>query len=245
MTTASPAAIALPEEPSPPRGQGAHQAEGFLFLVKGDIMTSEPCPKIGENPVFTSLKPVYITSCHYNVRLKLYPSPNGEVRPVELLALSRPAYNPEGWELVGRDALPPPLAAGEEGEPPQQQRSPADERRSKRRSRAAVWDYVQCNPELDTFITLTLSARSVDRYDYSAIVALLRGWLSNRIGERRPPIPRKSIHNFGTETTAFSCLLGGKHLVFAVCKVPNAVPLSCGLRRKNRVPNRRFVRRRQ
>ena len=119
---------------------------------------------------------------------------------------------------------------GEEGEPPQQQRSPADERRSKRRSRAAVWDYVQCNPELDTFVTLTLSARSVDRYDYSAIVALLR------IGERRPPIPRKSIHNFGTETTAFSCLLGGKHLVFAVCKVPDAVPLSCGLRRKTGFP---------
>ena len=106
---------AEPEEPSPPRGQGAHQAEGFLFLVKGDIMTSESCPKIGENPVFASLKPVDITSCHYNVRLKLYPSPNGEVRPVELLALSRPAYNPEGWELVGRDAPPPPLAAGEEG----------------------------------------------------------------------------------------------------------------------------------
>lgn len=149
-------------------------------------MTSESCPKIGENPVFASLKPVDIISSHYNVRLKLYPDPEGEARPVELLALSRPVYNPEGWELVGRDAPPPPLAAGEEGtgeegEPPQQQRSPADERRSKRRSRAAVWDYVQCNPELDTFVTLTLSARSVDRYDYSAIVALLRGWLSNRV----------------------------------------------------------------
>ena len=191
-----------------PAARAAQRAEGFLFLVKGDIMTSESCPKIGENPVFASLKPVYITSSHYNVRLKLYPDPEGEVRPVELLALSRPVYNPEGWELVGRDAPPPPLAAGEEGtgkegEPPQQQRSPADERRSKRRSRAAVWDYVQCNPELDTFVTLTLSARSVDRYDYSAIVALLRGWLSNRIGERRPPIPRKSIHNFGTETYRF------------------------------------------
>ncbi|MFR5864284.1 MAG: hypothetical protein ACLUFV_03345 [Acutalibacteraceae bacterium] len=58
-------------------------------------------------------------------------------------------------------------------------------------------------PQLDTFVTLTLSARSVDRYNYNAIVALLRGWLSNRIGERRPPIPRKSIHNFGTATYRF------------------------------------------
>ena len=163
-------------------------------------MPSESCPKIGENPVFASLKLVDITSSHYNVRLKLYPDPEGEVRPVELLALSRPAYNPEGWEPVGRDAPPPPLAAGgRRGTPPQQQRSPADERRC----RAAVWDYVQCNPELDTFVTLTLSARSVDRYNYNAIVALLRGWLSNRIGERRPPIPRKSIHNFGTATYRF------------------------------------------
>ena len=110
---------AEPEESSPPRGQGAHQAGGFLFLVKGDIMPSESCPKIGENPVFASLKLVDITSSHYNVRLKLYPDPEGEVRPVELLALSRPAYNPEGWEPVGRDAPPPPLAAGgEEGDPP-------------------------------------------------------------------------------------------------------------------------------
>ena len=116
---------AEPEESSPPRGQGAHQAKGFLFLVKGDIMTSESRPKIGENPVFASLKPVDIISSHYNVRLKLYPDPEGEVRPVELLALSRPAYNPEGWEPVGRDAPPPPLAAGGGGGGPPRSSSAA------------------------------------------------------------------------------------------------------------------------
>ena len=129
-------------------------------------------------------RPVDIISSHYNARMKLYPDGEGGLRPVELLALSKSSFNPDGWEPVrgesGFSGLAEPVTLPDEAAEAAEQR-PADDRRSKRRSRAAVWDIINCNADLDAFVTLTLSPRSVDRYDYRQIVALLRGWLSNRV----------------------------------------------------------------
>lgn len=54
-------------------------------------------------------------------------------------------------------------------------------KRAKRRARTAVFDYAMCNPDLDTFITLTLNGEFVDRYDYNAVVKRLNVWLDNRV----------------------------------------------------------------
>lgn len=54
-------------------------------------------------------------------------------------------------------------------------------KRAKRRARTAVFDYAMCNPDLDTFVTLTLNGELVDRYDYNAVVKRLNVWLDNRV----------------------------------------------------------------
>lgn len=53
--------------------------------------------------------------------------------------------------------------------------------RSRRRARKAVFDLTMCNPDLDTFITLTLSPDKIDRTDYTAIIKKLNTWLDNRV----------------------------------------------------------------
>lgn len=53
--------------------------------------------------------------------------------------------------------------------------------RSKRRARKAVFDYAMSNPDLDLFITLTLSPNEIDRTDYGAIIKKLNAWLDYRV----------------------------------------------------------------
>lgn len=54
-------------------------------------------------------------------------------------------------------------------------------KRSKRRARKAVFDYAMCNPDLDVFLTFTLSAENIDRYDYKAVIKKLNTWLDNMV----------------------------------------------------------------
>lgn len=53
--------------------------------------------------------------------------------------------------------------------------------RAKRRARKAVFDYAMCNDDLNLFVTLTLDAARVDRYDYKIIVKKLNNWLDNMV----------------------------------------------------------------
>lgn len=56
----------------------------------------------------------------------------------------------------------------------------ADHERSKRRARAAVFDLAMAN-EFKYFVTFTLDASKVDRYDPAAITKKLNRWLDNRV----------------------------------------------------------------
>ena len=54
-------------------------------------------------------------------------------------------------------------------------------KKSKQRARRRVFDYAMCNPELNFFLTLTLNAEKIDRYDYNAAIKRLNTWLDNRV----------------------------------------------------------------
>lgn len=58
----------------------------------------------------------------------------------------------------------------------------ADTARAARRARASMYDYCMANPDLDCFITLTLSPELVeDRYDYKGLQRRLDQWLDNMV----------------------------------------------------------------
>ena len=59
-------------------------------------------------------------------------------------------------------------------------RASANLERAKRRARIAVVDYARCNP-MKYFVTFTLDASRVDRYDINAVMRIANRWLDNRV----------------------------------------------------------------
>ena len=142
-------------------------------------MTEFPTP-----PVFGATS----VDLYHPVRAKYFIMPDGTARLSCVQYLSTCKFHPEGWELREDpnakskrvfDELDR-LNEDEEG-------SPDDEKiglpvRAIRRARLRAFDYIMCNPDLDTFCTFTYAPERVsDRYDYGACYDLLRPWLSNRV----------------------------------------------------------------
>lgn len=104
----------------------------------------------------------------HNCRVKVYP--NGTH---ELLAAPAAIFREKGWELSDK-WMPEVKGNGDGG-------SPADNlARAKRRARAAVRDIALSN-EFSHFVTFTLDATKIDRYDINAVVKKLNYWLDNRV----------------------------------------------------------------
>lgn len=53
-----------------------------------------------------------------------------------------------------------------------------------RRARTKLQDYIECNPDLDLFVTLTLSPDEVDRTDIKEITRKLKHYCDNRVRRR-------------------------------------------------------------
>ena len=104
--------------------------------------------------------------CHG--KLKIYPGGDWE-----LLACTRPIFSPDGWELSDKwDSKP---SERKKTEP-----SAEDIDRARRRAAAKVKDIARCTP-FRWFVTLTIDAAQIDRYDPSAILKRMRVWLDNRV----------------------------------------------------------------
>lgn len=99
-----------------------------------------------------------------NTRIKTYPSGASSV-----LVCDRPIFGGSGWESNERPKVklsPKPSEDGGE--------------RSMRRARAQVRDLALCTP-FSYFVTLTLDAKKVDRYDMAAITRKLNQWCDNQV----------------------------------------------------------------
>jgi len=117
---------------------------------------------------------VLYTSC-----TKFYPDGSGGWYPVKRVVFDRPVYNPDRWEKLQRyiDLEDPQSVA----EPVNVAEPGRFWLKSFNRARQACFDYLMCNPDLDTFLTFTVDPEAFDRNSYADIVHFLGQWLSNRV----------------------------------------------------------------
>ena len=150
-----------------------------------------------------------ISSC---ARMKTWPDGT-----FEILASDRPVFREPGWERVdywapesGRPRRNDSGSAGGE-QPPAE----TDAERAARRARVRVRDLARAN-EWSYFVTLTLDAARVDRYDMPAITKKLNRWLDNHVrrdGLRYVLVPERhkdgAIHFHGLFGGAISAVESG------------------------------------
>lgn len=111
----------------------------------------------------------------FNGRLKRYPDGRWE-----LLVCNRAIFSGAGDEEA-----PPPKKKGRGEKHGQPMPKPADRaaanlERSQRRARGRIRDLALCS-ELDWFVTFTLDAAKIDRYDIGNLTKKMRVWLDNRV----------------------------------------------------------------
>lgn len=100
-------------------------------------------------------------------RLKEYPQGG-----YELMVCSEPVFRETGWEARERDCAPRKRHDDDT--------SAGDDDRARRRAAAKVREIALCT-EFKYFVTLTLDAARVDRYDISAIMRKVSAWLDNNV----------------------------------------------------------------
>jgi len=101
-------------------------------------------------------------------RIKTYPDGSREI-----MACSKAVFREAGWGAEKTAQKGPGRAKKASG----------DIARAQRRARAQVRDIALSNP-FTHFVTLTLDAGKVDRYDVAAITRKLNAWLSNQVQRR-------------------------------------------------------------
>lgn len=106
----------------------------------------------------------------YSSRMKLYPD------GITVTAANRAIFRLPGWE-----ADRPQRTSGGGGScVPPEVRARDNLRRAQRRAASQLRDYALCN-EWKYFVTFTLDAARVDRYDVGAMTRRLNRWLDNRV----------------------------------------------------------------
>ncbi len=91
---------------------------------------------------------------------------------VEILAADAAVFRPPGWESNSKSKE---IVRGVGGAS-----SREDIERSRRRARAMIAEYGFAN-DFTHFVTLTLNAEKIERYDISVIMGQIRAWLSNKV----------------------------------------------------------------
>lgn len=121
-----------------------------------------------------SLKPssLHEAECNvkFNAKIKKYPDGS-----LEILCADRAIFGADGWEEVGKNRAAPSHSGRDK-----KASDPDDVLRARRRAAARVRDIALCN-RFTHFVTLTLSAEAIDRYDIKAATAKMRSWLDNRV----------------------------------------------------------------
>lgn len=113
-----------------------------------------------------------IADISHNTRVKTYPDGSQVVTVSD-----KPIFREPGWEIAGKwDKDARPKAEARDG-------TEEDRERARRRARAAVSDLGRAN-DFKLFVTLTLDAERIDRYDEAITDKQLRRWLSHQVQRR-------------------------------------------------------------
>lgn len=115
-------------------------------------------------------------------RLKSFPAAG----TWELMAASRPVFRRPGFEAVKQPKYKggssrPERSEGQKDVDPE--RVKANVKRAVRRAKIALRDYA-LSTEMTYFVTLTLDAAKIDRYDVAEIVRKMSQWCSNQVRRR-------------------------------------------------------------
>ena len=160
-----------------------------------------------------------IDEVNYNSRTKYYVDSDGSLVPYELMVCSRRIFSDGGNEVSdyskNKERRLAYIEAASElfGDKPACSRGYVSEKptkqelldSSRRRARRKIFDYCICN-EFDTFITLTLDKRLIDRDDYGAVIKKINTFLGNRV--RRHGLKYIGVPEYHKN--------GGLHFHFAV-----------------------------
>ncbi|MGM9619646.1 MAG: hypothetical protein ACI3W8_07440 [Oscillospiraceae bacterium] len=119
-------------------------------------------------------QPLSSQNLRHNCREKIYPDGS-----VAVILSNRQVFREPGWEEQRKSYILP-----EEPEDYMDgfsvRKAEQSEARAKRRAKNAVRDIARCN-DFRWFVTLTLDAEKIDRYDVAAITKRLNQWLDNRV----------------------------------------------------------------
>lgn len=128
---------------------------------------------VSENLLTTKCKGKYVLS------------PDGELKLLSIQEFSQPRFRPEGWErsgerrgeVIGCSDVDDDIALEID-----EREKFANLMRAVRRAKNGAFDLIQCNPDLDTFVTLTLDPTKVeDRSSWDCAYGAIKTWLSNRV----------------------------------------------------------------
>lgn len=121
----------------------------------------------------------------YSARAKYIQTEQG-LRLISVCQFSYPIFNPQGCEkIVPEDVLGYGVQLTlEEMLALKESRKSEYLERATRRAKTAAFDLVQCNPELNTFATLTFDPQKINRCSYDETYDKLKNWLSNHVGRK-------------------------------------------------------------
>lgn len=116
---------------------------------------------------------VLFTTC-----TKFYPDGFGGWYPVKKVVFNKPVYNPMSIEVAERADR---AFCSFPDEQEEKEKNTNFWKKSFNRARQKCYDYIMCNPDLDTFCTFTVDPQKYDSMDYGAVCKYLQSWLGNRV----------------------------------------------------------------
>ncbi len=131
----------------------------------------------------------------YNVRIKYYPQPDGSLRPYQIIVASKAIF--DGFRKTLPVGTPAPVLELIETmygdnmgihleDVKDESSSDVDEAinamiRNYKTAHRRLYDKIQCNRQLNLFVTLTLNEQEISRTNYDEIIKKLSVWLDNRV----------------------------------------------------------------
>ncbi len=135
---------------------------------------------------------------------------------IKMLQLYEREYFDEGELLTTRsvdfDDCPRNLAAADRAE---------TRARAIRRAKNACFDYIMCNLDLDTFVTLTFDPGLVNSRSYTEVYERIRGWLSNRVQRRGLKYILVPEYHRDGEKIHFHAIMNSAALTLEPARYPN------------------------
>ncbi|MBQ2846042.1 MAG: hypothetical protein IJA52_09270 [Clostridia bacterium] len=117
---------------------------------------------------------------YYPVKAKYVHLPSGEFKLLSVQEFSAPLFRKPGYEEIVKDRY---IDDFSDTQLTIEERETVMDNvcRAVHRAKIQCFDLIQCNPDLDTFVTITFNKNRVDRTSYDDIYDILKVWLSNRV----------------------------------------------------------------